>query len=72
MDPLYNDKGELYAPKRFEFIVKQEYFISKFIHTSVTDIDMLTPRERDLLFKFAEEEQEAALKRVDEMKNKRS
>lgn len=52
--------------------MKQQYFISKHIHTSVNEIDELTPRERDLLYKYAEEEQQATSKAIDDIKHRNS
>lgn len=48
--------------------MKQEYFISKYIHTSVNEIDELTPKERDLLYKYAEQEQQATSKVIENAK----
>lgn len=62
--------GKPYAPFRYEAIVKEQYLISKMIHTSVNDLDNITPKERDLLLKFIVEEQEATAQKIQEKKAK--
>ena len=49
LDPLLTEDGKPYAPKRFEEIIKERYYISKHCNTSYIDVGKMTPRERVMI-----------------------
>lgn len=55
-DPVLTADGKLYAPQRFNEIVKEKYEISKRIHTSYNELGEITPKERTLLLQFINED----------------
>ncbi len=59
LDPTHTDNGDLYAPLRFEAIVREQYELTRNLNTSYKEIDEITPRERQLLKKFLDQETEA-------------
>ena len=61
MDPQLTRDGKPYGPVRFREILKEQYIISKQTNNSLNDVDNLTPRERELLLDFIEEDQRIAL-----------
>lgn len=69
MDPQ-SINGEPYGPVRFAEIVKEQYKISKNINTSFTDLDQVSPRERELLIQYIQEDNLANKKIIDDLKNK--
>ena len=40
-------------------LVKERYYIAKFLHTSYLDLDEITPIERRMLLKFLNQDMEA-------------
>lgn len=46
MDPTLTFDGKDYATERFDKIIKERYYITKFTNTSYIDAGKLTPRER--------------------------
>jgi len=48
--------GKPYAPVRFREISKEKYLISKYCHTSYSDVDKISPTERGFLLEFIYEE----------------
>lgn len=70
LDPQFRPDGKLYAPERFKEIVKEQYFISKSINTSFTDVDHISPRERELLIQYINESNQASLSAYSEQVDK--
>ena len=74
-NPERTADGEYYAPIRFRDICRDEYIISSAIHTSFTDLEKVTPKERQLLLEFIREEREIRKAKreeeLQEMKTKR-
>lgn len=50
-------------------LTKEKYYITKFTHTSFTDLDEITYIERNMLMKFIKEEKEAEQKQIMRLKN---
>ena len=72
MDPQLTRDGKPYGPVRFKEIVREQYIISKQTNNSILDVDDLTPRERELLLDFIEEDQKIAMEaREKAMQHKR-
>jgi hypothetical protein len=66
LDPQYTSDGQLYAPLRFKQIVEERYLISKYLHTSYTDLGEVTPTERRYLIEFLTRDKEAENKLYEE------
>lgn len=56
MDPQLTSEGNPYGPARFEEIVRERYLISKHCNTSYTDLDKVSPIERQYLLSFIYDE----------------
>ena len=46
-------------------LVKERYYIAKYLHTSYLDLDEITPIERGMLLKFLTEDMESEKKKVE-------
>ena len=44
--------GKPYAPIRYKNIVEERYLITKYTHTSYTDLAQITPTERNYLLEL--------------------
>lgn len=51
LTPLFDEKGNATGPKIYEEIVRECYYISKFINTSFNELLDVTPADRALLLK---------------------
>lgn len=58
MDPEFTSDGAPYGPERYKDIVHECYLVSKYCHTSYTDLLSVTPLEREYLLSFITEEKE--------------
>lgn len=70
MDPQLTSDGKLYAPIRYEEIVKERYIISKMIHTSYSDTGKITPTERKYILSYIMDEAKQQEKKLKEYKEK--
>lgn len=52
MDPQLTSTGKPYAPLRYKEIVNERYLITKYTHTSYSDIGNITPTERKYLLEM--------------------
>ena len=59
MDPVLTSNGEPYGPKRLQELIRQRYLISKFIHTSYTEVGEMSPTERESLILLIQKDVEA-------------
>ena len=71
LDLLYDKNlktkdNKLFAPQLFKKIVNDCYLISKFIHTSYTDVLDITPMEKNTLIEFIKQDNDAENKRFQE------
>lgn len=53
-----------------ENIVKEKYYITKFLHTSYSDTDEITRIERNMLLKFIKEDKEQEVKQIKNLRNR--
>jgi len=70
LDPQLTSDGKLYAPIRYEEIVKERYIISKMIHTSYSDTGKITPTERKYILSYIMDEAKQQEKKLKEYKEK--
>ena len=47
-DPNLTTDGKLYKPERYKEVVKEEIYISKNTSTPYSDVENMTPFERDI------------------------
>lgn len=71
LDLLYDkdtktSDGKLFIPQLYRKLVNDCYLISKFIHTSYTDILDITPMERNYLLDFIKEDNDKENKKWQE------
>ena len=52
LDPSLTSDGKPYGPVRYKEIINERYLISKFCHTSYSDVATMTPMEREYLLSF--------------------
>lgn len=53
-----------------ENLVKERYYITKFLHTSYLDTDEITHVERNMLLKFIKDDKEQEVKQIKNLRNK--
>ena len=58
--------GKPYAPIRYRQLVKERYIIARQCNTSYTDTGSITPKEREYIFEFIDEEVDERQKAIDE------
>lgn len=72
LDPqlIRNEEGKLipYGPFRYEAIVKEQYWITKELHTSYLDLEQITPKDRSLLLRFIDEDNKKAEEHLKNLK----
>ena len=56
LDPEFTESGELYAPIRFNEIIKERYLICKHCNTSYSDTGLLSIKEKNELLKLVASE----------------
>ena len=56
LDPEKSKNGEPYGPFRFKEIIRELYLISKFTNTSYTDLQEITPAEKNHLLYIISED----------------
>lgn len=61
----YNTKTAI-----LENIVKEKYYITKFLNTSYLDTDEITHVERNMLLKFIKDDKEHEAKQIKNLRNK--
>lgn len=55
-----------------ENLIKERYYIAKFLHTSYTDLDDITPIERGMLLKFLKEDIESENQKIEKFSKSRN
>jgi len=71
LDLLYDKNtktpdGQLFCPQLFKKLVNDCYLISKFIHTSYTDVLNITPMEKNTIIEFIKQDNDMENKRLQE------
>ena len=66
------DKQIPYGPWRYKRIVEECYFISHQIHTSYNDILKISPREREYMLEFLNEELKKQKESLDKIKQQQN
>ena len=66
MDPQLTSEGKPYAPQRYNEIVEENYYITKFTHTSYSDVMKMSTAERATILNLINRD----LKREQELRNK--
>lgn len=56
LDPQQTSDGQPYGPVRYKEIVNECFLISKFCNTSYSDVKNLSPKEREYLLEFINED----------------
>ena len=56
LDPPSTRDGKPYGPYRYNEIVKECYYITKYTNTTYSDIMNITPIEREALLKFIQDD----------------
>lgn len=69
LDPLTTSDGQDYRAWKYHRIMEEAYFISKNMHTSVLDVDQLTPFEREAYVNFIQEEYRKTQEEIEKRKN---
>ena len=73
LDPLLTSENKPYAPVRFNELVKERYYITKYCNTSYLDVGRISPHERGIILSTIREELEernkAIQERIDKYKN---
>lgn len=72
LDPTLTSNGAPYGPNRFKEIVRERYLISKHCNTSYSDLNNVSPLERECLLKFIYEELKAEHDAIETAKNNSS
>ena len=51
LTPSLTEDGKPYGPYRYEEIMREYYYISKYTHTTYNDVLMMSPSERQLMLR---------------------
>lgn len=68
LDLVISDYGA--KTRILENLVKERYYITKFLHTSYLDTDEITHIERNMLLKFIKEDKEQEIKQIKNVRNR--
>ena len=68
LDLIISDYGA--KTRILENLVKERYYITKFLHTSYLDTDEITHIERNMLLKFIKEDKEQEIKQIKNVRNR--
>lgn len=72
LDPQLNSDGTPYGTSRYKEIVNECFLISKFCNTSYADVKQITPREREYLLEFINDDLEKQQKALEEVQQSRA
>ena len=70
LDPVSTSDGKPYGPQRYNEIVTECYYISKYTNTSYTDVMDITPTERYVILKHISDELKKRNEQMEEARKK--
>ena len=70
IDPVYDKDGSLYAPKRYNELIREKYYISQKTKISYNDINAMTPSERKMVAQMILEDMKREKEALDSRMNK--
>ena len=74
LDPHLTSDGQLYAPLKFNELIKERYYITKYCNTSYLDVGQISPTERRVILNIIKnellEKSKAIQEQIDKYKNR--
>ena len=69
IDPVYDKDGSLYAPKRYNELIREKYYISQKTRISYSEINEMTPSERRMVAQMILEDMRREREALDKKMN---